>query len=120
MDPYCEKMQVFIEQAGRQVEDMQKKLENIYKIYAESCEYYLIDKTDEKSTNSQEYFKFFTGFVDQVIKSMPKEEKKRTAAKKPDGASAGGAGPAKKFDIGGQKPGMGNLMAELKLKQGGQ
>ena len=75
------------------------------KCYADSCEYYLIDKGDEKAQLSQEYFKFFTGFVDQVVKSLPKEEKKRAVAKKPGevgGASGAlgsstGAGPAKKF-----------------------
>ena len=65
-----------------------------------------------------EFFKFFTGFVDSIMKSMPKEEKKKKEAP----AVAGGA---KKFSdapasSGSGGPGAGlknNLMAELKMKQ---
>ena len=72
----------------------------------------MIDKTDEKALSSTEYFKFFASFVDGVVKSMPKEEKKRAAAKPP----AGGAAAAKKFNMG---DGAKNMVAELKMKQGG-
>ena len=88
---------------------MEAKLAELFATYAESCDYYLIEKSDEKATNSQEYFKFFNGFIDQVVKSMPKEEKKRAAA--PKGGATGGASA-------GAKVGAGNLMAELKMKQG--
>ena len=51
----------------------------------------MFDKSDERAQSSQEFFKFFSGFIDGVIKSLPKEEKKRAAAAKPT------AGPPKKF-----------------------
>ncbi len=98
--------------AAKVIEEFEKKLDNIKKMYAEACEYYLLDKGDEKCTNSQEFFKFFTGFIDQVIKSMPKEEKKRAAAK-----VGGAGGPARKI---GQKIGPAggmDLVNELKMKQ---
>lgn len=79
-DAFCLQMREFMLAACRQVEEFQARLDKIKKTYAEACEYYLIDKGDERSTVSQEFFKFFTGFVDQVVKNMPKEEKKRTAA----------------------------------------
>lgn len=107
-DPYIEKMKVFMAQTGKQIEEMEAKLADLMKTYAEACDYYLIEKSDEKATNSQEFFKFFNGFIDQVVKSMPKEEKKRAAA--PKGAPAAGAA--------GAKVGAANMMAELKLKQG--
>jgi hypothetical protein len=75
----------FLTHAQKTIEDMEKKLDQIKASYLQSCEYYLIDKGDEKAQSSQEFFKFFTQFIDQVVKSMPKEEKKRTAA-------TGGAG----------------------------
>ena len=90
---------------------MEKKLVDLQKTFTESCEFYLIDKSDEKAQNSQEYFKFFCSFFDQVNKSMPKEEKKRAAASK---VTAGAGAAQKKFGA----PGMGNLMSELKMKQG--
>jgi hypothetical protein len=31
------------------MEDFEKKLDNLKKTYAEMCEYYLIDKNDEKA-----------------------------------------------------------------------
>jgi hypothetical protein len=34
------------------VEDFEKKLEQIKKSYAECCEFFLIDKQDEKASNS--------------------------------------------------------------------
>lgn len=91
-DPFCVKIKEFIGHSGKILEEFDKKLDHIKKIYAEACEYYLLDKGDEKCTNSQEFFKFFTGFFDQVIKSMPKEEKKRAAAK-----VGGTGGPARKI-----------------------
>jgi hypothetical protein len=75
----------------------------------------LIDKGDEKASDSSEFFKFFSGFIEVIIKSMPKEEKKKPAA------SAAGAA-SKKFNVGPGAAGAGgdqknNLMAELKMKQ---
>ncbi len=90
---------------------MEKKLDQIKASYLQSCEYYLIDKGDEKAQSSQEFFKFFTQFIDQVVKSMPKEEKKRTAA-------TGGAGRKVGQRVG-PGGGMDSLVAELKAKQGG-
>jgi hypothetical protein len=113
-DEYCIQMKQFITQAGADIKHMEDRLASIQKTFANSCEFYLIDKGDEKATNSMEFFKFFTGFVDSVIKSMPKEEKK----KKEPTAPAGGA---KKFsDAPTGAPGVkNNLIAELKMKQAG-
>ena len=61
----------------------------------ESCEFYLIDKGDEKAQSSAEFFKFFAGFIDSIVKSMPKEEKK----KKEPMAAIGNAA-SKKFNLG--------------------
>ncbi len=77
MDNYCIKAQGFLQQAEIQVTEIENKLANIDKTFAEACEFYLIDKSDEKAQNSQEFFKFFTALFDQVVKSMPKEEKKK-------------------------------------------
>jgi hypothetical protein len=107
-DPYIEKMKAFMAQTAKQIEDMENKLAELMQTYASACEYYLIEKSDEKTTNSTEYFKFFNGFIDQVVKSMPKEEKKRAAA--PKGGPAGAAGA--------KVGAVNNMMAELKLKQG--
>ena len=109
---------------------MEKKLEAIKATYSEMCEFYLIDKGDEKAQQSQEFFKFFTQFVDSVVKSMPKEEKKRAVGgARAGGATASGTGnagtgaaSANKFGqkIGGPPAatgGMANMMAELKIKQ---
>lgn len=61
-----------------------------------------------------EFFKFFTGFVDCVIKSMPKEEKK----KKEPAAGAGAAGGAKKFsEAATGVVAQNNLIKELQMKQ---
>ena len=103
-DDFCKQMKEFMLQAGRQLEESQARLDKIKKTYAEACEYFLIDKGDERSTVSQEFFKFFTGFIDQVVKSMPKEEKKRTAAARKVGQKIGGGMPT-------------DLIAELKKKQ---
>ena len=114
-DEYCLQMREFINVTAAQIKQMEERFANIQKTFAESCEYYLIDKNDEKASNSMEFFKFFTGFIDSVIKSMPKEEKK----KKEPAAGAGGA--AKKFSEGGAAgagaPKNNNLIAELKMKQ---
>ena len=116
-DPYIEKMRQFLTLAGKQIEDIDRNLANIQKVYAESCEYYMFEKSDDKCAKSEEYFKFFTNFVEQVVKAMPKEEKKR-----PNKDAGAGAGAAKKFNqLGGagQKTNAAaDLMAELKMKQG--
>lgn len=46
------------------MDDFERKLENLKKIYADMCAYYLLDKGDEKAQNSLEFFKFFTQFFD--------------------------------------------------------
>ena len=80
----------------------------------EFCEFYLIDKGDEKAQSSAEFFKFFAGFIDSIVKSMPKEEKKK---KEPaQAAGAGASAGAKKFS----EPAKNNLIAELKMKQAAQ
>lgn len=117
-DEYCSQMKVFVTSAQAEIKQLEDRCANIKKTFAESCEYYLIDKGDEKASNSMEFFKFFTGFVDSIMKSMPKEEKKKKEAP----AAAGGA---KKFSDGPASGGAGgpgaglknNLMAELKMKQ---
>ena len=73
------------------IEIFEKKFEAIKKTYAEACEFLLIDKNDEKASNSQEFFKFFTNFFDQVVKCMPKEEKKRQPPKVIPKALGGGS-----------------------------
>ena len=113
LDLYCVKMKEYLMLAAKSIEKMEKKLEAIKKAYTETCEFYLIDKGDEKSSNSLEFFKFFAQYIDQVVKNMPKEEKKRVATK------ADTNQPSKKFG-GMMGPPMGaanNLMAELKMKQ---
>ena len=89
------------------IEQQEKMLEEINKQYAVSCEFYMIDKSDEKASKSDEFFKFFIQFFDQVVKAMPKEEKKRPAggANKADGN--------RKHQIGQKVVGMNNLVAEL-------
>ena len=107
MDPYCEKIQVFLGEVQRQIQDFEKKLEQIQKTYLECCEFYLIDKGDEKAQNSQEFFKFFTQFVDQVVKALPKEEKKRQQAKPSN---------APKHQLGQKIGGMDSVISEMKKK----
>mmetsp|Transcript_4934 Transcript_4934/g.3540 ORF Transcript_4934/g.3540 Transcript_4934/m.3540 type:complete len:112 (-) Transcript_4934:34-369(-) len=106
--------------AFKDIEGFEKKLASINLTYKETCLFFLIDKGDEKASNSMEFFKFFVAFFDSVAKAMPKEEKKKPAAR--------GKVPDKKDDfvrkhqigqkIGGMQAGMGDLMAELKKKQG--
>jgi deoxyribodipyrimidine photolyase len=78
--------------AAEEINQMEQKLAKLQKTFTETCEYYLIEKGDEKAQSSQEFFKFFTQFVDQVVKSMPKEEKK-----KPNPTATTGV---KKFNMG--------------------
>eukprot|EP00347_Sterkiella_histriomuscorum_P022668 403337606 len=104
-DAYTIKIREFLSVANRTVEEQEKKLDGIKALYAKACEYFMLDKGDEKVTNSTEFFKFFVQFIDQVIKSMPKEEKKRAAA----------TNQIRK--VGQKIEGMNNLVNELKMKQ---
>lgn len=72
-------MREFLAVAGKSVEEAEKKYDAIKTTYSKTCEYFLIDKSDDKYSSSMEFFKFFTQFIEQVIKNMPKEEKKRAA-----------------------------------------
>lgn len=51
-DIYCEKISEFIKKAFKDIELCEKKFEQIKKDYASTCEYFMIDKTDEKASNS--------------------------------------------------------------------
>lgn len=78
LDGYCIKIKEFLGEAKASIQEMERNLAGLQKRFTEAVDFYLIDKSDEKAGSSQEFFKFFTQFIDLVVKSMPKEEKKRT------------------------------------------
>lgn len=105
-DPFIYKIAEFLQEVQKQMDDFEKKLDNLKKTYAEMCEYFLIDKNDEKAQNSQEFFKFFCSYFDQIVKSMPKEEKKKNP-------------PASGRKVGQKIEGMESVVNELKSKIAG-
>ena len=59
-DPFIEKLTVYLNDAQKQIEEFQKKMEHCKKVYKETCQFFLIQDSDEKAQNSVEFFKFFT------------------------------------------------------------
>lgn len=51
-DTYCVQAKKFLTEASKRVARFEENITKIKKIYADSCEYYLINKNDEKATNS--------------------------------------------------------------------
>ena len=48
------------------------------KQYEEICDFYMIASSDEIRKKSDKFFKFFTDFIDEVQKSIPKPVKAPT------------------------------------------
>jgi hypothetical protein len=63
-DGYCEKIAEFMASTFKDVVIFDEKYASVMKMYAITCEYFMIDKNDEKASNSFEFFKFFTQFFD--------------------------------------------------------
>ena len=57
------------------------------------CNFWGVDKNDEMRTKSDDFFKMFTDFLKQIVKALPKEEKKRPGAAKKQGYGQGGMNP---------------------------
>lgn len=43
-------------------------------MFIETCDYFLVGKNDEMRVKSEDFFKFFTRFIDDVMKQMPKPQ----------------------------------------------
>lgn len=62
--------------------------------FLETLDYFMVGKNDEMREKSEDFFKFFTRFLDDVFKQLPKPQpkpkgKKGAAAKKaPSGHAA--------------------------------
>ena len=129
-DLYSIEIGEFVDKATKQVEDFHKRLAKLKEVHVEACTFFLFAKSDDKVEKSEEFFKFFTDYFEQIYKSLPKEEKKKKAP-----ARAGAKAAEKKIGgkvetmpgvakmggkVGDSNPSgaMGNLIAELKKKQG--
>jgi len=42
------------------------------------CDYYMLDKSDERRTKSESFFEFFNEVFDNVDKSLPKVKRRNT------------------------------------------
>jgi len=87
---YVQEMSDFVTKASKKMEEFQKKLEKLKATHLEACNFFLFSKGDEKIEDTEEFFKFFTNFFEQMYKSLPKEEKKKKAAAKAGEKKLGG------------------------------
>ena len=97
-------MQASLDEAGGQLDRIKKQKDEILETHAFMCNFYGIDKNDEAVKKAELFFKTFVEFLNNVIKSLPKEEKKRPGA-------AGGK-PKVGYGSGGVNPMMAEMMAK--------
>lgn len=59
------------------------------KEFEKTCDFFMIGKSEDLRQKSEKLFTFFIGFIEDVAKSMPKEEqkKKKTNAGGPNKAN---------------------------------
>ena len=73
-------------------------------LYTDACDYFMLGKSEKEREKSDEFFKYFTAFIDKVQRAMPAVEKPKPPPKNKMKKAASAA------------KGMGNVMAELKKK----
>ena len=88
MDPDVEdvafgkQITVFLAQSEKQLEKTLERNKVVAEKYSEICDMFLIGKEDPLRKKSEEFFKFWTGFIDDIQKNIPKPQKAPTKAVK--------------------------------------
>ena len=52
-------------------------MDQVKALYAETCDYFMIDEADEMRRRSELFFTFFTKLIDDVHKSLPSPDLKK-------------------------------------------
>ena len=78
MDPDVEdlqfgkQIQAFLEESDKLLQDTIKKNEEMDAKYKDTCDYFMLAASDENRKKSEKFFKFWTDFVDDIAKVIPK------------------------------------------------
>lgn len=77
-----------MDEKNKQIEKEEKHLEVITNEFEANIKFFNFSKDDDKCKTTEAYFKFWKDVFESIVKSMPKEEKKRAGAAK--GGTRGG------------------------------
>mmetsp|Transcript_10806 Transcript_10806/g.18111 ORF Transcript_10806/g.18111 Transcript_10806/m.18111 type:complete len:172 (-) Transcript_10806:52-567(-) len=94
-------IQKFLKDSEKPLEESFRLQEKMLSEYTSICDFFMFSANDEVRQKSEKFFTFFTQFFDDVVKQLPKPEKK--SVKKPAANAA-------------KKMGQSDMMAELKAK----
>ena len=61
-----------LEEKAKLLEDTIKKNEEMDAKYKDTCDYFMISQNDEIRKKSEKFFKFWTDFIDDIAKVIPK------------------------------------------------
>lgn len=76
-------IQSFLDEVDPQVEEMTEAMDKVHKEYEQTCDLYMIDKSDEKRTQSEKLFEFFNEFFDNIEKIFPRKRRASTQGLNP-------------------------------------
>ena len=81
VDPEAEELifgkqiKVFLQESEKMVEKLQEKNKVVADKYLEICDYFMLNSQDEMRKKSDKFFTFWTQFIDDVQKQIPKPQK---------------------------------------------
>lgn len=98
-DRFMLKLGEFIDQETKSLGKMQKETDEVVGSHASTCDFYLLDKTDEMRKNSVDFFAMWREFFKKIDECLPKEDKRKKAAAAKKGGLTNDAQDAMKKQI---------------------
>jgi len=78
-DRFMLKLGEFIDQESKVLTKVSKDTDEVVGSLASTCDFYLLDKTDEMRKNSVDFFAMWREFFKKIDECLPKEDKRKKA-----------------------------------------
>lgn len=70
--PFGKKTEEFLEDIEAQVKETSETMDQVQEQYVKSCDFFMLDKSDERRKQSEKFFEFFNEVFLNVEKAFPK------------------------------------------------
>lgn len=76
LTPFGKKTEEFLQDIEPQVNESLEKMSEVHKEYEKTCDFFMLDKADERRKHSEKFFEFFNEVFENVEKAFPKAPRK--------------------------------------------
>ena len=70
--PFGKKTEEFFEEIEAQVKDTSETMDQVHQEFVKSCDFFMLEKNDERRKQSEKFFEFFNEVFLNVEKAFPK------------------------------------------------